>query len=241
MIAIDRYLHMNPNIAETSPKLEKMFKKPRVYFLVLIIGLINVVFVVLGFLGRQSDAKVFEITRLISFQLALLGVMFISVLYVKAYMRIRRFVSENHLIYSNRCDGAMKDPTDNESTTTKKPVYVRRLFKTVLMLIIALFVGYAPFCVISTVLIGYQLSNAAVSDVILTSYAVIGVLYSSTFFTSAIIILYRNKEAKTWLASKMCCACNKRSRDSAEIYVNKNIAANTAPVVELRRKRGIEN
>eukprot|EP00794_Sanderia_malayensis_P010732 gene10732-11881_t len=135
----------------------------------------------------------------------LLSAVLAAGLYIKAYIRIRKFVSENP-VHRDREAGS-NDP----STARQQPRYVRELFKTILLLIIALVASYLPFTVAAQIRSGYRLANRTPPGIMLYVYDATVFILFTVHATNSMIVLYRNRLARDWLAAKLLwCSCQKR-------------------------------
>ena len=203
LIAIDRYLHMNPDMENLS-RFYKVFDRPYVYFLVIFVVIfavsISAAFTMFAYLSPAS----FGIANLCIAFLTVTGLCIIIVLYTKGYLRIRR------------C--AKSSPLYSESATSGvAPIYVRRLYKTILLLIIVQMVVYIPTCVAQAVfaVLGMIMSQRDYSKVTIW-YQFCGILMFSNSFINSLIVIIHNREAKKWICNKTYSIICKKSLPAAE-------------------------
>ncbi len=212
LIAIDRYLHINPNINERSYRAEKVFKKPWLYCLIFAAAVFSIV-VSTSSLYLKTLGIIYRAAAQITIALIVFMVMLsVTCLYIKALVRIRKFTNQNpiHSGYSN-------NPVNQ-----RPPKYVEELFKTVLLLVIAAVLAYTPFCVIGIVISGYQLAKIrAIPSSLVEAYNIAIVLFFTTYMTNGMIVLYRNKAARNWLQGKLSLLCKtgKKRNESYELGI----------------------
>ena len=202
-IAIDRYLHMNPDM-ENHSRFYKVFDKPYLYFLVISVVIfavsISAAFTMFAYLSPAS----FGIANLCIMFLTAAGLCIIIVLYTKGYLRIRRF-TKNSPLYSE------------SATSGVAPTYVRRLYKTTLLLIIVQMVVYIPTCVAQAVfgVLGMVMSQRDYSKVTVW-YQFCGILMFSNSFINSLIVIFHNREAQQWIRNKTYNIICKKSPPAAE-------------------------
>ncbi len=207
LIGIDRYLHMNPDLNRPPSRLQKLFKKPWLYMLILCIVIFSVA-VAVG--EAYSQPKTNSITTLrvlmlsIYFICLLIMMSTLLVMYIRGYSRIRQFVAENP-VYSNR-------------GSTEEPEYVRELFKTVFLILIAMLVSYLPISILQITEAVFIYTNHHIPFLFSYNFfcfTMISLLFmNANSFTNALIILYRNKKSKKWLRSKVFGFCCKENTDA---------------------------
>ena len=189
LMAVDRYLHMNPDIERRS-RLAKFFERPKIYYAVVVLLLPSIPVFLLFALLDSSAQIIAGILNLAyaAFDILLLSV--ISLLYIRGYLRIRRFTIESPVYTAN-----------NAAST--KPQYVRSLFKTVLLLIIAQLVTYTPMAIASFALAAtmFLKRSARVNALFLYTYISRVIMFANGVINSA-IIFYHNKKARKWVQQK---------------------------------------
>lgn len=184
LITVERYCHMDPNIASNS-RLKKLCSRPYVY------GLLAAVFFIVLF--HQSltivinQEKAFSAFKLSAGIVSVALLASVSFLYFRGYARVRRFVNESP-VYQNS-DGIVA-----------RPLYVRRLFKTVLLLNSVVFISYLPlttFIVIDSICDTTKLKSClGINDdirVISMAFFLLGPLLNP------IVVLMYNNEARNYL------------------------------------------
>ena len=224
LIAVDRYLHMNPNIEDRS-RFSILFDRPYIYFFVTLVAFfafsVSVTFAEFVNLSRLS----FAISYLSMMLLTAFGLSIVMVLYTKGYLRIRRFASNSPIHWESHASGVA-------------PQYVQKLYKTVLLLVIFQMFIYIPTCIAETVfaVLGMTMSREDYSKVRVWALFA-GVLMLSNSFINSLIVIFHNKDAKQWILSKTYNKCCKKT--SSPEQSNNNIAA----IVSMRgvQEMGIEN
>ena len=134
LIAIDRYLNMNPNLVRTS-RCVKVFKRPNIYFLVTVIAIGILTYSVISTYAITFDVNsmLFAWLMFINSLMVMFGSCVVAILYAKAYIRIRHFTDASPIY---------KEGNGN----TTRPRYVRSLYKSVLVLVILMMLIHVPFC-----------------------------------------------------------------------------------------------
>ena len=224
LIAIDRYLHMNPNL-ENRSRFSKLFDRPYIYFLVTLVAFfavsVSVAFAEFVYLSPVS----FAISYLCMMLLTAFGLLTVMSLYTKGYLRIQRFASNSPIYWESHASGVA-------------PQYVRKLYKTVLLLVIFQMFIYIPTCIAETVfaVLGMTMSREDYSKVRVWALFA-GVLMLANSFINSLIVIFNNKDAKQWILSKTYHKCCRKTSSSGQS--NNNIAA----IVSMRgvQETGIEN
>ncbi len=197
----------------------KLFKRPGIF------GLISTI---LLFSAGLSIELHFSMTKgrdqlmrsfLIGAILTLTGMMLIMALYTRGYLRLRRYVADNQ-VHANRRE--------------ESPEYLNKLFKTVLILLIAMIISSSPVL--------FTTSYLAIAHFTNSSFPPPGsaFLYDNTPFliytngvTNAVIIFYRNKKSWDWFMRnirKCCCCCKQGSQEEQQ---------NSAAAVFNNREPGV--
>ena len=211
LIAIDRYLNMNPHL-ERHSRLYKVFQKPYIYYLLVIVAIIMLSFSsAITLIGRENSI-IFGLLMLASNILIASVVSVVATLYIKGYIRIRKF-TEASPIYRERNGNATR------------PQYVRNLYRSVLVLVLIMMLVYVPPCIATT---------AVMIDVFIGSENINRIAYSIHFLATlliylncaidALVILWFNKAAKQWVLSKIRYCFAKRTRVTANISNDGRIA-----------------
>ena len=215
LLAIDRYIHMNPNILENESKIGNLFKRPRIYFLIFACcAFFTTTSLSLYFLVKTNP----KITAYYAGSMAILLLILMPILvtmYTRGYLRIRRFVAENP-VYQNR----------GEADSNESPEYLEELFKTVLLLIIVTMISYLPNLALNAS--GAVLTFLNHSYISSTTFLIIAhlayILVFSNSFLNALIILYRNEKSRKWLKEVLQSCCKRRKigkeQRSPKVIVN---------------------
>ena len=203
LLAIDRYLHMNPDFHRSPSRLAKLFKRPWIFILLFTIILLSAATAIDIHFSLVGGQKRLMITTVLSAITTLVAMIIIVGLYTRGYMRIRRHVAENP-VYANR------------GPNEESPEYLKELFKTVLLLLIALTVSTLPVIITSlTISLAYFTGSGPSSSVVVESYLLAPFLVYTNAVTNAMIIFYRNKKSWDWLKnrfSRFCC-CKQRGQE----------------------------
>ena len=211
MIAVDRYIHMNPDIGASESRLAKAFKRPRVY-VILAIGLVTAAAyactcVLLPELGILAKAFL----NLTAMAFAMAGMTFVATLYIRAYLRIRRFASDN-LVHHH--------------SSTTEPQYVRSLYKTVFLLVVVVCVTYTPLCFQICIVATFVIQGVSHASSGLGIFYLSGLLMVYTNgVVNCIIVLSINRKAKSWLSSTLSCNKSKSQAPNHPAIIIRNKAA----------------
>ena len=184
LLAIDRFLHMNPNIQNRPSLLRRVLKISNVGYIIVAEVIVAFTFAGLGVIFLTSKNKVLAFLGPAEVLGAALYVSIVTGLYVKGYKRIRTFTDEN--------------PVYQESG--EQPNYIKSLYKTVLVLVVLVSVSYLPYCLaqgIGYILISTKMSPS--SDAFAYFNEISYLVTYSSYFTNCLVILYFNKKANTWV------------------------------------------
>ncbi len=200
LLALDRYVHMNPEFHRSPSKLSKLFKLPNIYATIFALGLLPTGIVV-GILisAYQKFPAYFSLCKSSYIVCLVLVAAFFVALYIRGYLRIRRYVANNP-IYANN-----EGPNANEA-----PAYVNELFKTILLVLLSMTVFWLPTLLFYGV---YSVTtNVATIEIHPYTYLIcdltVRLLYYANSMANALIIFYRNKKSKDWLHAKFQNICN---------------------------------
>ena len=182
-LALDRYLHMNPNIQNHPPRIKKILKPPNIYYVLAIVFIsTNALSFTLAFqLNQQLTSSISSAsTILLSIQL-----IFTSFLYTRGYLRIRTFADNN--------------PVYNEPMGST-PDYVRKLYKTVLVIVVLALIQHVPYCVAAIMAALHNNLEELSSHPVFTYFFYFASLsaYAGSF-TNCMAILHFNIRAKNWI------------------------------------------
>ncbi len=204
LLAIDRYLHMNPDFHTSPSKFARIFRAPYIYIVAFTTCLLALSISIAAYLAsRLGPNAISQTYAALTFFLVLLEISFAAV-YIRGYLRIRRYVAENP-IYANR-----QAPNADEG-----PGYMNELFKTVLLLLIAMLATWSPFLALHLAqAIWYFKKNAYLTSnaFIVFRKTALWLFYSSSAI-NALIIFYRNKKSREWLFEKFSFRCKQRSEE----------------------------
>ena len=194
LTAVDRYLHMNPKIQARSSLIKQIFKTPALYYLLIVAFIIS--------FSSPATAAVFgKANRTANIMLALFSTGLLSsqivvatCLYTKGYMRIRKFADNNPVYHEG----------GGQSGST--PDYVRRLYKTVLALVLLALVHVFPLCLVTmTLSIGYISKTMDPRIGYAHLFEITLLLFYANCITNSIAVLHFNKRAKCWILNKIGC------------------------------------
>ena len=184
LIAIDRYLHMNPNIHHQPSMVQKILKLPNVIYLVAI--MFALVFSYSACLALiEMKETILAILLMSYFITVTIYVLSVTCLYAKGYKRISSFADDN-IVYSDTVD---------------QPQYVKSLYKTVFVLAILVCATYLPYSLIQGIMIimrllkGSNIRHAAFTYLI----QIVHLITFSSCFTNCLVVFHYNKKVKRWI------------------------------------------
>ena len=213
LIATDRYLNMNPNF-ERHSRFYKVFQAPYIYCL-LAVGTTSMLglTIVNTFIANLTTRNNIGLLMVLNVILLTTAVCVIAVLYVKGYLRIRKF-TEASPIYRERNGNATR------------PQYVRNLYRSVLILVVLMILIYLPLCIATIVVLAdVYIRPNRVNRVANSMYSLAVLLLYLNCVINALVILWFNKVANKWLLSKMrSCFSRKDTREAANISSDVRIA-----------------
>ncbi len=188
LIAVDRYLHMDPEFHRSSSNLKRCLEKPRIYIVVAATVFVFILIACVQFALETGNTDTGIYTLL--FTVFTIATLSISVaVYVRGYYRIRRHVAVNP-VYAGGAE---------------EPQYLKQLYKTVLMLLVTLTVSLLPISITICLAVVFNVMGRkdAYASELLTMLIISAFLYRLDAMANALIILYRNKECKEWIMEKM--------------------------------------
>ena len=193
LIAVDRYLNMNPHLGRSS-RCVKVFKMPNIYFLVTIIAIAILTYSVTSTYAITLDVNsmLFAWLMFINSLMVMLGSCAVAILYAKAYIRIRHF-TDTSPIYKER----------NGNIT--RPQYVHSLYKSVLVLVIFMMLIYVPFCCAQLAVSINILIGSKDFMVVHSCFNLAGNLLFLNCIINSVVILWFNKTAKRWVLANIRC------------------------------------
>ncbi len=207
LLAADRYLHMDPNFRTSPSRIAKLFTIPWIYAMISIAFLLSALTAAgTHFVARLGLESMIYVN--ICFVVVLLAILSaIVALYARGYLRIRRFVADNP-VYANR----------DEPESSENPDYLNKLFKTVLLLLIAMLVSFVPILLTNTILMFTTLTGVEPSPGVQLIILIVNpILNHTNTVTNACIIFYRNEKSKEWLVTKVFKCCRKTENREEEL------------------------
>ena len=183
---------MNPDIHNRPSRITMILKTPNIYAIVVAIFIIaNVISALIAFVLYKEYTISIATSFTGTFSILLI---LLACLYIKGYLRIRKFVDNN--------------PVYSESTGSARatPDYLRRLYKTVLVIIFLAFIQHVPYCIISIITALHhdpvQLSSNP-TFAYFFDFATLSIHVGC--FTNCVAILHFNSRAKNWILNKTGC------------------------------------
>ena len=211
LIAIDRYLNMNPHL-ERHSWLYKAFQKPYIYYLFAFVATGMLSFSLANIIIGRENSVIFGLLITANFILITSGICIVAALYIKGYIRIRNF-TEASPIYRER----------NGSVT--RPHYVRNLYRSVLVLVLAMILIYVPLCIATIALmIDVFMGSEKINRVTYSIHVSATLLFCLNCAINVLVIFWFNNVAKQWVQSKIRTCFSKRTRETANISNDVGIA-----------------
>ncbi len=224
LLALDRYLHMNPDFQASSSRFSKLFKRPYIYGTVTLVYLLTgLIILCIHFTPRSSMTSAYINMFFVFF--IFFYTTFVVVIYIRGYMRIRRYVDENP-VYARRED----------SGPSERPEYLKQLFKTVLILLITMFVAWMPIFALPILNIIHSFTNYIDYDAIFFLSETAYLFFDLNAAINALIIFYRNKKSREWLGKCFRWCCRLRNGEEAQngSEVITNIGATRGGEIQLQ-------
>ncbi len=204
LLAIDRYLHMNPDFHRSPSRFAKLFERPRVFLTIIATSsFIAVISLAYHFTMEFKRSLTPHFTTYFTVFMVIIISSFITI-YTRGYLRIRRHVAENQ-IYANRSE---------QNSTDERPAYLKELFKTVLLLLIGTLITWTPILV-TTLLMTISLAenhSYLKSNAFMIAIKICYLCFYSNAAINAFIIFYRNKKSKEWLFSLLRSCFTQRTQ-----------------------------
>ena len=194
LLAMDRYMHMNPNMNKES-KLRKIFTKPYLY-IVLFLGFTqpSCIAVTLYYWPWPRSFFSIGLQSLCGNLFNIFAITGIAGMYVKGYARVRRFADDNP-VYRN------------ENGTANRPEYVRKLFKSVLILTVAMFFAYLPVTV-ANIALGTIMIQGETFPVQLTIWMDFAYVFVFTNCSvNCMVVFHHNDVARQWIKNTLLTKC----------------------------------
>ena len=200
LLAVDRYIHMNPNLNRES-KIQRILSKPYIFFVLIICVAYSSGAALLTFYWPSPEyVSHFALGGNISNVVAM---SLVAGLYLRGYYRIRHFTEDNP-VYRN------------EDGTTNQPQYVRKLFKTVLLLTVAMFCTYSPVTIGNIAYFVYFAQKKPVPETVSKFVTFAFVLAFANSSINSLIVLNHNDIAREWVKKNLFGKCLRR-RDRGSI------------------------
>ncbi len=181
---------MNPDFQTSPSRLSKIFKRPSIYITIFVSCLLPAIVLSILVLIVHFSERGFQYA-IPSYSVCMtLSVTLLTAFYIRGYLRIRRHVAGNP-IYAND-----RGPNSNES-----PVYLKELFKTVLILLITISTAWIPVLILNILktfaIIGK--SSFFSKNAYFFFEKIASLFFYSSATSNAFIIFYRNKKSRDWL------------------------------------------
>ena len=189
LLALDRYLLMNPDIRNRPSRMKIILKTPNIYIVVAAMFIIiNSLLATFAFeLHRKLTISIATSFAAISSILLIILVC----LYIRGYLRIRKYADNN--------------PVYNESIGSSRatPGYVRKLYKTVLVIVSLACIQHVPYCVAGLIIALHHHPIELRSDTVFTCFFELATLSTHAgCFTNCLAVIHFNSLAKNWIFSK---------------------------------------
>ena len=198
LMAVDRYLHMDASLTTRRSMLRKLFTRKWIAVpLAMCIAsslLISVASIKLFTFGNISIIIILVLLAVLN----LILMPGIAALYIRGYIRVKKFAQQNPVYCNARQPCIENSQTVHVSSTDFKPAYVRNLQKTVLSLIIALMITHTPFAIAAIMLPIFHLIGKQ-PTALLIIYDIITLIYYHHFLVNGLIVFKMNKKARSWL------------------------------------------
>ena len=188
LTAVDRYLHMNPNIRHRPSVLNKIFKLPNVICLVAMVLMLTLSFsIIVIFIDMNLETMAF--LGILSVCGTIIYFLSVTCLYVRGYKRISTFTDNN--------------PVYHEAG--QQPKYVKSLYKTVFVLVLLACATYLPYSLINGITVMLTIINASYAqNTALTCFVeIVQLILFSSGFTNCLVVFHYNKKIKRWIFKKV--------------------------------------
>ncbi len=189
LIAVDRYLHMDPDFHQNSTRLKKCFERPQIYVVVTIsIGISSLLACAQFLLNAKG------IYNLVYTILTIITLCTSVAVYIRGYNRIRHHIAGNP-VYADR---------------TEEPEYIKQLYKTVLILLVTLMISLLPISIAICITAANQIISGSEGQT--NELYIFGTLsyylYHSYSVANPLIVCYRNTKCRKWIVDRMpSCHC----------------------------------
>ena len=207
LIAIDRYVKINPNLRNMNNPIRRAFSTAKIWIPIgFTIGWVSLSLITLSMFSRFLP-KYASIVSVFLLNLHVITMLVIFLLYFRFYFKIWKFTKHSTV---------HAEPSVASGNRTR-PTYVNQLGVTVFMILTTLLICCLPYSIIVTYLtVVKEMHTLVLTEThILVTVITFAVFYLNATLNAA-IFLFRNKEMKTFvykhLCSKICevCRCFER-------------------------------
>ena len=198
LLSIDRYINIDPSLRHLDSRIKTWFSHPRIHFLVFMTIICSLV--ISGLITAGTLTSRFHLYGSIASITCLVLILTPIVLYLHAYLKIKRYIRRN-AIYND----------SHQESISSRPRYFSKLEKTVFFPSLCLAAFYAPPLIISVYLSLKMHFNddffSTTQNFIINLSAVIFDLNSTV---NGLLIIYRNKKVKAYLLNSFRNLCHIR-------------------------------
>ena len=210
LIAFDRYIHIRTDFKQKNGCLRKIASKNGSVVLLSLSSILSLLFGVFSIFGNKyTDLNV---TGMLIISVFL--VVIVYVLYIRIYLKVRR--------HHRECKVHCQEENNSQSPSTT-PKYIKKLSKTVLLILMPMAICYYPPLLVSAYLsYSYSTGKNDYSNLIQFIYYLLMSLVSFNAMWNAFVVFYRNKELRKYLSNKIRVI---RTEDQNMNASNRDIAA----------------
>lgn len=192
LTAIDRYLHMNPNIRRDRSLVKHIFEKPTIYYLLVLVFICSISYPAIIAFHMIRNQTLDTVIGFISTGFLVIYIVVTTCLYTRGYLRIRKF-TDNNLIYGEAV-----------GQNGRKPDYVRRLYKTVLALVLLACFHVLPLCLLKgSMVLAYFFKISVDTNILPYFFEISLLLFYTNCITNCLVIFHFNKTARHWIKKKI--------------------------------------
>ena len=188
IIAMERYIKTNPNIRQTTRIGSWLTSKTGTVLMLFSFYSIALA----GGLSTLSQSKAVETMQLLLSVAENLSCLVGFSLYIRLYHRIKSAAEEN----------MVREQRDNERH--KIPPYIKRLAKTVFLILIALGMSILPVTLLRVVMFIMEKANTDIPQYLYLLRAIFAVFLRANSALNAVIIIKSNPVLKTYAVQKFC-------------------------------------
>ncbi len=215
LLALDRYLHMNPDFQTSPSKCSKLFTRPNIYITVSAVHLLTIALILTAYLLARYIPSAVVWADQTFLVLIFLFTSFFVVMYIRGYLRVRRFVVGNP-IYKNR----------EASNQNEGPSYLKELFKTVLILLVTVLVAWIPIFALSVACMVANFRVYLDVDLKFVFSKTAFLFFNLNAAINALVIFYRNQKSRDWF-KKSFYSCFKQSGEQQTSNDDCDVISNT--------------